>query len=617
MRTEKIFLCGGVKPDGGGGSGHALKLDAWERGLGKTVTLKIAAMNRHLGKNIAPVFHDLLEVAAYVWTADQMVGRGAKDVDTFGEKWRRTFEFHIPVRQLEVWKAAEVQKVLEQTLGFLSDDVYNFNFYPAKNPPEFQLYLNLGHADGSAGEIEQVMLFSGGLDSLSGGIEETLIQKRRCMWVSHRPTPKHNRRHREIDLLMGEKANSLRPGHVLVDINKDSQVTKETTQRPRSFLFAAVGAAVAQMLGLNSVRFYENGVVSLNLPMAEQVIGARSTRTTHPQVLKGFSKLMTLLSGGDFKVENPFLWETKGQVIERIVKTGCGPMIKSSVSCAHTHQASLKHPHCGVCSQCIDRRFGIAYAKAEEFDPLTNYKLEVFTKSRPRDEDKILGAAYLDRAEQFESIRDWSELMTEYPEVTDILPYLDMPAAKGAAKILDLCKKHGKEIRIVSEMMVERYAKDIVANKLDGDCLVRTMYESRGLAPSAATAIGSGEQTEPEGESKGGIHKIGRLEYRAGFEQVWLDGELYELSKRDKARLCIEFLVAKKSFDKKSACHFADEIDPYVRRHARLVALPSSSEPKLRQYFFPSKSIFAKLGERLVKSAGRGSGRYYLNVQKQ
>ena len=126
MRTEKIFLCGGVKPDGGVGSGHALKLDAWERGLGKTVTLKIAAMNRHLGKNIAPVFHDLLEVAAYVWTADQMVGRGAKDVDTFGEKWRRTFELHIPVRKPEVWKAAEVQKVLEQTLGFLSDDVYRW-----------------------------------------------------------------------------------------------------------------------------------------------------------------------------------------------------------------------------------------------------------------------------------------------------------------------------------------------------------------------------------------------------------------------------------------------------------------------------------------------------------
>ena len=614
MRTERIFWCGGAKPENGAGGGHALKLDLWERGLGKTVTLKIADMNRRMGRTIAPVFHDLLEVAAYVWTADQMVSRGAKDVDTFGEKWRRTFEFHIPVRVPEAWNSAEVKTVLEQTLGFLSDDVYDFTFYPAKNAPAFQMYLDLGHDGAARGEVEQVMLFSGGLDSLSGGIEETLNQKRRCMWVSHRPTHKHNRRHREIDELMADRAKSLRPAHVLVDINKDSKLTKETTQRPRSFLFAAVGAAVAQMLKLNSVRFYENGVVSLNLPMAEQVVGARATRTTHPQVLKGFSKLMALLSGGEFTVENPFLWETKGQVIERIVKADCGRMIKSSVSCAHTHEASLKHPHCGVCSQCLDRRFGIAYAKAEAYDPLENYKLEIFTKSRKRDVDRILGAAYLDRAEEFESIQDWSELMEEYPEVTDILPYLDLPAAKGAAKILDLYRQHSKEIRVVCEMMLDRHKGQMFSQSLDGDCLVRTMYESRGLAPLAAVKAEGEDQVETTAEHRDGIRKLGRLQYRDGFNEVWLDGELFDLSTRAKARLCIEFLVAKKALDKKSACHFMDDIDPYVRRHGRFEALPPNSEPKLRQYFFPSKSKFAKLGERLIVSAGRGTGRYYLNV---
>ena len=204
--------------------------------------------------------------------------------------------------------------------------------------------------------------------------------------------------------------------------------------------------------------------------------------------------------------------------------------------------------------------------------------------------------------------------MEEYPEVTDILPYLDLPAAKGAAKILDLYQKHSKEIRAVCEMMLDRYKGQMFSQTLDGDCLVRTMYESRGLSPIAASKAEGAREVDGAAEPRDGMQKLGRLQYREGFNEVWLDGELFDLSKRAKARLCIEFLVTKKSVDKKSACHFTDDIDPYVRRHGRLEALSPNSEPKLRQYFFPSKSKFAKLGERLIVSAGRGSGRYYLNV---
>ena len=217
-------------------------------------------------------------------------------------------------------------------------------------------------------------------------------------------------------------------------------------------------AAVARMVGLNSLRFYENGVVSLNLPMAEQLIGARATRTTHPRVLKGFQALMSLLGEGEFKVENPFLWETKEEIVQRILKAGCGPMITPSVSCAHTWEASLKHPHCGTCSQCVDRRFGIVAAGAESFDPQKNYKLDIFTKSRPKDEDKILGAAYLERAHEFGGMADWPDLLARYPEATDVLPHLDMPKANGADKILDLHKRHAAEIAKVSHVLLARCA---------------------------------------------------------------------------------------------------------------------------------------------------------------
>ena len=73
-------------------------------------------------------------------------------------------------------------------------------------------------------------------------------------------------------------------------MNKDKALGREYTQRTRSFLFAALGVTFARMSGLDRLRFYENGVVSLNLPPSPQVVGARASRTTHPRVLGGFTR---------------------------------------------------------------------------------------------------------------------------------------------------------------------------------------------------------------------------------------------------------------------------------------------------------------------------------------
>jgi hypothetical protein len=57
-----------------------------------------------------------------------------------------------------------------------------------------------------------------------------------------------------------------------------------------SFLYAALACVVARLFGKTRIRFFENGVVSINLPISEQVVGARATRTTHPVVLERFRR---------------------------------------------------------------------------------------------------------------------------------------------------------------------------------------------------------------------------------------------------------------------------------------------------------------------------------------
>jgi 7-cyano-7-deazaguanine synthase in queuosine biosynthesis len=116
---------------------------------------------------------------------------------------------------------------------------------------------------------------------------------------------------------------------------------------------------MANLFGLNKIRMYENGVVSLNLPISAQLIGARASRTTHPQVLKGFGELFSLILEKLFLVENPFLWKTKSDVVKILVEASCADLIKYSASCSHVREMTTLHTHCGKCSQCIDRRIAV------------------------------------------------------------------------------------------------------------------------------------------------------------------------------------------------------------------------------------------------------------------
>ena len=127
---------------------------------------------------------------------------------------------------------------------------------------------------------------------------------------------------------IAQKAGENAPLHVGVRIHKNKSLNREYTQRTRSFLYVAIGATIARMLNLRSVRFYENGILSLNLPVCAQVVGGRATRTTHLRVLKGFQEILSLVVGGQFTVENPFIWKTKADIVEAIVKAGCQETIR-------------------------------------------------------------------------------------------------------------------------------------------------------------------------------------------------------------------------------------------------------------------------------------------------
>jgi hypothetical protein len=63
-----------------------------------------------------------------------------------------------------------VKGALEETLMALSDDSFDFKFVPSDAEPASASWFGFGTHDGW--QADRVIMFSGGLDSLSGALEE-------------------------------------------------------------------------------------------------------------------------------------------------------------------------------------------------------------------------------------------------------------------------------------------------------------------------------------------------------------------------------------------------------------------------------------------------------------
>lgn len=494
MQDKRYILCGNASAKGVSEDPERdlrLRLSGKE-GKGN-ITLRIEDVHRKMFQPVPSLFNDLLEVATYVYSADQVIRRGADDVDTFGDGWRRDLHFVVPVRNPDFWNSAPVQEVLCATLGFLSDDQYQFDFIKLDQDHPFQEYLGFDDTQQMYRKPEQVVMFSGGLDSLAGAIDEVVNQKRRVLLVTHKSTNKLNKRHQTLENLLAEKANGNAPPRISVRVHKSKELNHEYTQRSRSFLYVSIGATIAKMLGLNSVRFYENGVISLNLPVCAQVVGGRATRTTHPRVMKGFQDIISLVAGEAFTVENPYIWKTKADVVKVITDAGCEDLIRHSMTCTHTWEMTNQHTHCGGCSQCIDRRFAVLAAKADQYDPVDHYKFDVFTQSRDAQDqkknvDKIMATAYLERANQVRNLTDVAQFVSSYPDVGRVFKFLGGDTAQAAQRVFDLYKRHANEVMGALDELLSRHRTAIRERTLPGDSLVRTAYES-GSVVSMPTVV--------------------------------------------------------------------------------------------------------------------------------
>jgi 7-cyano-7-deazaguanine synthase in queuosine biosynthesis len=489
--NEHLVICGDLEPQKAGG--RLLRLNL--HGKAPNVRLQIADISRRLLTNLPDVLVDLLNLASYVYAADAAVSRGGRSAAQMGARWRRAFRFDVPVRLPDLWRSDAVRSALVETLGFLSDDEYQFEFHPFTHPPPADAYFPFPADEATRFSPDEVILFSGGLDSLAGAVNELSANKRVAL-VSHRSATKIAGAQLNLVQELKRRFGFDHVLHVPVWANLDGSLGQESTHRTRSFLFAALGAVTARLFDRDGIQFFENGIVSLNLPPVAQVVGARATRTTHPQTVAGFRRVLTEVLGRPFQVENPFAWLTKSEVIQSLAENGSGDLIRHARSCTCVHEMTRLHSHCGHCSQCIDRRFGVLAAGLGPEDPAEAYKIDLFSGERTAGPDREMALAYVRTASAIHSMADVA-FFTHYGETNRVVGFFPESPDKVASSVLDLHRRHAAAVCRVVDGAIAANASALREARLPSTCLLALIVGQRPDEVAYPEGRVVEERTEP------------------------------------------------------------------------------------------------------------------------
>jgi hypothetical protein len=274
---------------------------------------------------------------------------------------------------------------------------------------------------------------------------------------------------------------------VPVKINKDKRLTRETSQRSRSFLYASLGAVVARMFRLKRARFYENGIVSCNLMWDGQTLQAKATRSTHSHVLHLLSQLTTCLLDEEFVFENPYYAKTKTEVCLHLRELHHEACIRSTRSCAESIYKASK-THCGTCSQCIDRRFATLASKCGMHDPNEHYKLNVFTDDLSTTHDRTMALGFMAFAHKCSRLTRDGFVQACSSEIHQIARHMGAESVEMALNSLfHLHRRHSESVMEVMADQLAEHSLPLVKATLPATCLIRMVGAGAHLGPNKKT----------------------------------------------------------------------------------------------------------------------------------
>lgn len=326
-------------------------------------------------RDTSSVAFDLLVLSMIVYNVDRAVLRLSNSDDG----WKRNLILlNVPVINLEDMNKG--REAFNKAINFLTGDNWDIHFIQADsysyNPTKKVKEYNPQF-------FEKVALFSGGLDSLIGFIDEasTLSVDKKILLVSHMELGKEHSDQKSIleycreNNIFSNKYEQVLLNAGLKPHSWNIKTPTESTFRSRSLLFFAAGIYIANKISPQCQLIVpENGTISINIPLDSGRRSSCSTRTTHPTFIKRIQEALYAI-GISNSIYNPYRLKSKADmVLECCQDTSKKAILESlvdlSCSCAKRgHNVfwdksgieirNAKIKHCGMCLPCLYRRVAL------------------------------------------------------------------------------------------------------------------------------------------------------------------------------------------------------------------------------------------------------------------
>jgi 7-cyano-7-deazaguanine synthase in queuosine biosynthesis len=446
------------------------------RGDTSELDLQMHELYRIVLDRVNPRHADLIRIAAYVYRVDMTVSRGG-DRDSDAAKWKRRLHLCIPVSEPDLWNQPAVLGALQAALVFLTDDQWTFTFSPAADhPATVQCRLEAVDPYAKPGVI---VLFSGGLDSLCTLVDAAINGERPVPlghWASHRIRSRQERLIRQWNAqypaltvpLMG--ASIMRRGATEAD----------SSQRARGFLYGCLASAVAAETGAPRVYLADNGPISLNLPINDQLVGAMASRATHPRYFLRLNALLHLVLRAPVTVSNPLQWKTRVEALDILKSAHVEHLVEATQSCSSASRLPGSTPHCGGCSQCIDRRMATTAAGLTAVDPPARYHQDLFLDVLDPWHRAMTAYSYVRFARMWVTLAD-QEALARFPQFLDLVTENDPDPEHTIWEALDLMRRHTASVMQVVTGQLKAHVDDLVAGTLPaGSLLGKVAGEQHG-----------------------------------------------------------------------------------------------------------------------------------------
>lgn len=347
---------------------------------------------------VGPAAKDLARIAIAAYLADRTEKRSPA---YFSRRMEIVVHLDEPERFL-----SQAGRRLVDLLAWLTGDAWTLT--PVANAS------TAAQQDADAEEREEVMLLSGGLDSMCGAVVAFDTQSTR-LHLGHRDQTGAVVHAQEQ---LAAALQEWNPSFTWQRLRLAPRASNDNSTRTRSLLFMALAVAAATASSARRVVVPENGFTSLNLAMLPSRGGALSTKSTHPWT---FGEINALIGELDLNVvlENPYGTVTKGALL-RTAYNAAGKrgdtmlsMAAQTISCSKLdgglgYAGGSPNVNCGLCIACLVRRGAFIGAGLTD---TTDYLLDRVT---PAARTKLINARHAD----IWAIQSWG---THVPTIDDLM----------------------------------------------------------------------------------------------------------------------------------------------------------------------------------------------------